>query len=280
MKSMQDKVLDFLYNTVWGRKLLRLLIDRKVSACVGRLLDSSLSKVLIQPFLNKSGIDMSEYEVHDYQSFNDFFTRKIKKEKRPIEQSAQCLISPCDGAALVLPIDEDAVFHIKRSTYTVERLLRSKALAKRYRGGTAVILRLEVSDYHRYCHVDSGVVSEYRTIPGVFHTVQPIAVENHPVFHENTREYCMLRSDNFKDIIVMEVGALLVGRIVNDKTRHQVRRGEEKGRFEYGGSTIVLLLEKDAVSQDSWKKDMVERSAAGMETSVKMGEVLAEVAKH
>lgn len=272
MKNAQDTILKFLYNTVQGRRILKLLVCPQISRLAGRILDGKLSVCLIQPFIQRTGIDMSEYEKQTYHSFNEFFTRKIKKHKRPIELAKNCLISPCDGAALVLPIDKNSVFHIKKSNYTVARLLKSRRLAEKYQGGTAVVLRLAVHDYHRYCYVDDGIISQYRTIPGIFHTVQPLANEVYPIYHENTREYCTLHSENFKDIIVMEVGALLVGRIVNDKGRGIVKRGQEKGRFEYGGSTVILLLEKN---QLTWDDRLLENSSKGEETPVKMGEVLA-----
>lgn len=274
MKNVQDKTLEFLYKNTLGRAVLNILVQPQVSRLAGRFLDSELSTCLIKPFRKSAGIDMSDYERQTYHSFNEFFARKIKKRKRPITMDKNCFISPCDSAALVLPIDEDSMFSIKKSNYTVARLLRSKKLAKKYQGGTAVILRLAVHDYHRYCYVDDGVITQYRTIPGIFHTVQPLANEYVSVYHENTREYCTLHSENFGDMIVMEVGALLVGRIVNDKSRGLVKRGEEKGRFEYGGSTIVLLVEKDAVK---WNEELLMNSSKGQETPVKMGEVLGKI---
>lgn len=273
MKNVQDKTLEFLYKTVPGRGILKVLVNPFVSRLAGSFLDTRLSNLLIAPFIRSAGIDMSEYEKQEYHSFNEFFTRKIKRSRRPVDMSENALISPCDGAALVLPLDEKSMFHIKKSHYTVRQLLKSRRLAEKYQGGTAVVIRLAVHDYHRYCYVDDGIITQYRTIPGIFHTVQPLANEYYPVYHENTREYCTLHSEHFKDVIVMEVGALLVGRIVNDKSRGIVRRGEEKGRFEYGGSTVVLLFEKDTVE---WKKELLENSAAGQETPVKMGEVLGK----
>lgn len=269
--SMQDKMSGFLYETVVGRGILKALVCPSVSRIAGKFLDTKLSTVLIKPFLKSTKIDMSEYEKCEYKSYNDFFTRKVKKELRPVDYTKENLISPCDGAALLIPIEKDATFSIKKSQYNVHRLLRSKKLAEKYQGGMAVVLRLAVDNYHRYCYVDDGVISKYREIKGVFHTVQPIANDYYPIYHENTREYCILHSENFQDIVVMEVGALLVGRIVNDKSRGMVKRGEEKGRFEFGGSTVILLLEKDVVN---WREDIVERSKEGKETPVKMGEVI------
>lgn len=271
MSKLQEGMLTFLYETIPGRFVLKGLVKPGISKFAGTLLDCKWSTILIRPFIKSNEIDMSEYEKKQYCSYNDFFCRKILADKRPIATEENQLISPCDSSALVLPLTRDGVFHIKRSQYNLKRLLRSEKLAKRYEGGTAVVLRLDVTDYHRYCYIDDGYVSSTRRIDGKFHTVKPIASDYVPVYHENTREYCMLRSVNFKDVIVMEVGALLVGRIVNEETHRKVMRGQEKGHFEFGGSTIILLFQKDAVS---WREDLLKQSQAGLETPVKMGEVI------
>lgn len=271
MNGLQDKLLDFLYGSIVGRQVLKILIRPGVSKMAGRFLDCRLSVCLIKHFIRANHLDLSDYERCRYHSFNDFFTRKVKEGARPVEHAPDCLISPCDAAAMALPIDGTSTFSIKKADYTVRRLLRSRKAAKEFMGGTALILRLSVSDYHRYCYVDDGSIAYYRTIPGVFHTVMPIANEYYPVYHENTREYCLLHSDHFGDMIVMEVGALLVGRIVNEKVCGRVRRGEEKGYFEFGGSTIVLLLKKGVVQ---WDEKLLDKSKNGEETPVKMGEVL------
>jgi len=127
----------------------------------------------------------------------------------------------------------------------------------------------QFDDYHRYCYIDSGKKSRNYRIKGVLHTVNPIAHESVHVFKENTREYSVLFSENFGKILLMEVGALLVGKIVNYHDEAYVKRGEEKGRFEFGGSTIIVCLEKGRAVID---KDIMENSLNGIETLVKMGE--------
>ena len=154
--------------------------------------------------------------------------------------------------------------------YTLERLLKNKKLAERYLGGYAVILRLTVDDYHHYCYVADGEKSPDVKIPGVFHTVNPAANDVCQIYHENTREYCLLKTEQFGTIAMMEVGAMMVGKITNLKPGAcEVKKGEEKGYFEFGGSTIVLLLQHGKVRMDS---DLIENSENGYETIVRMGE--------
>ena len=265
----QDKALAFLYQTRIGRGLLAVLVKPWISSAAGRFLDSSASRWLIGPFMKKSGIDLSEYEMEDYRSFNEFFTRKIKPECRKTDKEEAHLIAPCDSKLSVYTISQGARFVIKDTEYSMESLLRNRKLARHYEGGQLLVFRLAVDDYHRYCYVDDGLKSKNYRIPGIFHTVNPLANDVFPIYKENTREFSVLKSKNFGRILMMEVGALLVGRIVNYHERQEVKRGEEKGRFEFGGSTVILCLEKDRAVID---EDILLNSFRGSETAVKIGE--------
>lgn len=265
----QDKMLAFLYQTRVGRGMLRLLIKPWVSVAAGKFLDSALSRCLIKPFVKRSGIDLSEYQMEKYHSYNEFFTRKIKPECRKIDERNAHLIAPCDSKLSVYPISENARFVIKNTEYSMVSLLKNQLLAKYYEGGQLLVFRLAVDDYHRYCYVDNGSKSKNYRIPGVFHTVNPLANDVYPIYKENTREFSVLKSENFGRILMMEVGALLVGRIVNYHEKKDVKRGEEKGRFEFGGSTVILCLEKDRAVID---EDILLNSSRGIETAVKLGE--------
>lgn len=261
----QDKLLSFLYTNILGRMLLKPLIQPQVSKLAGRYLSSAHSKWLISKFIERNEINMDIYEECDYSSFNDFFTRKIKPDCRPVPEDLDVLISPCDCLATVYPIQENTTFSIKNTEYTLRSLLRSPRLAKRFRGGYAYVLRLTVEDYHRYLYSVSGKQSKNYHIDGTFHTVNPIANDYLPIYKENTREYTVIRSKEFGDVLQMEVGALLVGKISNHKQSTVVTRGEEKGFFEYGGSTIVVLTQKDRVTPRS---DLLTNSKNGYETKV------------
>ena len=261
----QDKLLSFLYTNIFGRMLLKPLIQPQVSKLAGRYLSSAHSKWLISKFIERNEINMDIYEECDYSSFNDFFTRKIKPDCRPVPEDLDVLISPCDCLATVYPIQENTTFSIKNTEYTLRSLLRSPRLAKRFRGGYAYILRLTVEDYHRYLYSVSGKQSKNYHIDGTFHTVNPIANDYLPIYKENTREYTVIHSKEFGDVLQMEVGALLVDKISNHKQSTVVTRGEEKGFFEYGGSTIVVLTQKGRVTPRS---DLLTNSKNGYETKV------------
>ena len=260
--------LEFLYKTAAGRIILRPLVSRPVSVLSGKLMDSKASKVLIRSFAKKNGIRVEDYEVDNVRCFNDFFCRKIKEGLRPLSDDPTHLISPCDGLLSVHKISSDTVLSVKQSEFTISGLLQDETLAESFNGGYALVFRLCVDHYHRYIYFDSGNQADNKRIDGIYHTVRPVALEQFPVFVQNTREYVDLDTDNFGKAVQMEVGAMLVGRIVNEKTSAcEVTRGEEKGHFEYGGSTIIVLIQKDRANID-------DRFLNNTETPVVMGQVI------
>ncbi|MBR1824521.1 MAG: phosphatidylserine decarboxylase [Ruminococcus sp.] len=265
----QNKLLKKLYGSVGGRIMLKTLTAPVLSRAVGRFMDSGLSEPLIKPFIRKSGIDTSEYVMDGVHSYNSFFTRKVKPSKRPVDYAPDHLISPCDSKLTVYKIGRNSIFRIKGSRYRVSDLLQNQFLADRFRGGYCLIFRLEVNDYHRYCYIDNCTKTDNTFIQGELHTVNPIALERYNIYKRNSREYTVMHTDNFGDVVQVEVGAMLVGRIVNHHGECAVRRGDEKGMFQFGGSTIVMLFQKDSITVDS---DILRNSANGDETVVKYGE--------
>ena len=265
----ESAALRFLYGTVAGRLVLKLLCTRGLSRLCGCFLDSGASKPLIRPFVRRHGIDLSEYVDEDFKSFNEFFSRKIKEGRRPVVQDAPALIAPCDGLLSAYRVSEDTVIPVKQSGYTISSLLGGGSVSKNYQNGICLVFRLCVDHYHRYCYIDSGVKGENVFLPGKLHTVRPVALEKFPVFTENCREYTVIKTENFGEAVQMEVGAMLVGKIKNHHGPGNVRRGEEKGMFLYGGSTVIVLLEE---GRAHLPEELYQATENRTETPVKMGQ--------
>ena len=265
----QDRMLEWMYGTPIGRVLVKLMIRPRVSRAAGWLLDRRISALAVEPFIRKNRISMVDFEERRFTSFNDFFTRRLKPGRRPVDREACHLIAPCDSKLTVYPIEPDFRFWVKGTEYTLGGLLQNEVLARNFLGGTLLLFRLTVGDYHRYAYPDDGFIGQSVRIQGVYHTVNPAAASRYPIYRENTREYALLKSENFGTILQMEVGAAMVGRIVNGPGERQVVRGEEKGRFEFGGSTVILLLQKDAAALDA---DIVQNTREDVETVVQLGQ--------
>lgn len=272
-EKSENSFLGFLYNTALGRFFLKPLKSRTVSKIAGKFLDSRLSKSLIKGFVKKNNINLDDFYSDSFRCFNDCFSRRIKEGLRPIDESPDALISPCDSLLTAYKINDDTRLTVKGVEYSVSDLLQNGELSSEFCGGVCLVFRLCVNHYHRYVYFDSGNKGENLFIKGKLHTVRPIALAAGPVFRENCREYTVMNTDNFGKAVQIEVGAMLVGKIKNHHGEHTFTRGEEKGTFLYGGSTIILLLKSDAAEVDEKFFLATER---GEEIDVKMGEKIGE----
>lgn len=262
----ESKINVFLYTTKLGRILLKIIVLPFISKIAGIYQNSIFSKNMISKFIKNNHINMNDYEKKDYKSFNDFFTRKIKEGKRKINDDKYNLISPCDAKLKVYKLTKNLVFNIKNSKYTLNDLIDSN-IKLDMDNAYALVFRLCVDDYHRYSYIDSGYQEENNHIKGVLHTVRPIATNNLNVFTQNEREWTTLHTETFGDVIEIEVGALMVGKIVNEHSNYEFIKGEEKGYFKFGASTIILIINNVNIDDD-----ILFNSANNIETIVKLGE--------
>ena len=262
-KEYQDKTLRFLYHTVFGRFLLWLIVARPwFSNLKTRYYHSPKSKKEIVPFIKKYGI--AEDDSETYKTFNDFFTRKKNLTFKKVNENI--IVSPADSKMQYFNITEDLILHIKNSYYNIADILDNKEKAKQFSGGTCLVFRLCIDDYHRYHFVDNGKVIHTKKVAGKLHTIRSIS-EKYKVFSHNSREISILETENFGTIAQIEIGALLVGKINNHK-KEKFKKYEEKGYFEFGGSTIVLLFKE----QIKFDKDIEKANVDGYETKVSVGE--------
>ena len=269
-KSPKSAVI--LYRSIIGTIVLAIATRKTISKISSLYMNSKYSKKNIEKFIKKNNIDMRDYPKKEYTSFNDFFSRKIKQGKRNFSKKDDDLCSVADSKLLVYDVSENLEMIIKGKTYTVKELLRDKELSLEYKNGVCLVFRLTVDDYHRYSFMDKGFIEKQKKINGILHTVGPIAFKKYKVFKENQREYSILETDNFGKVVQMEVGALMVGKIVNHDIQ-QFNRGDEKGYFLFGGSTIILLFKENIIKIDS---DILYNSKRGIETKVKLGEVIGK----
>lgn len=261
----------FAYENPVGRALTKAILCRSfVSNLYAAWQKSRLSKGKVRKFVAQYHISLDDCTAQEFPNFNAFFTRQ---RKNYVNQTAENeLPAIADSKLTALPIDKNRVFTVKGVPYTAAELLENEKLAAEYAGGICLIFRLSPDDYHRYVYPDAGTQEKTVAIKGVLHSVNPIA-GSLGVYRRNARHYTVLHTAHFGDIVQMEVGALLVGKICNhNETAGSFAKLQEKGYFEYGGSTVILLLKKDAVTVDA---DILQYSAKGIETKVKIGERIA-----
>lgn len=272
-----EKYLNWIYSSPVGMGLLETIVKKKLfSSLYGSYCSSSLSKKKVNQFIKEFSINMDEYEnnAEDFKSFNDFFIRKVKKTSRPIDMNKNSLVSLGDGKILAYEnIHLDKVIQVKGYTYSLRELINDNDAANKYENGICIVLRLCPTDYHRFHFIDSGICTETNKIKGNYYSVNPVALEKVPrLFCENKREWSIFHSDNFGDVLYVEVGATCVGSIIQTYSPNQrVERGSEKGYFKFGGSTVILFLEPNKAFID---EDIINHTKEGIETSVLLGETI------
>lgn len=272
-KVAGEAYLKWLYYNPIGKLATKTIIkNRFLSEYYGKKMKSSDSKFNIPTFVDKFGINLEESQEQYFDSFNDFFIRKLKPEARPIDKAHNSLVSPADGKILAFQnINDTTSFFAKGKQFDLKSFFEGKDIYKDFSDGTMLIIRLCPTDYHRYHFPVDGFVGEDIKIDGEYLSVSPYAVkQNIDIYFNNKRAYLVIKSDLFGKVVMAEIGATMVGSIIQTyKENSSVKKGDEKGYFEFGGSTTILFFEKNMVKID---EDILTNSKNGLETSVLMGE--------
>jgi len=249
---------------------------RFFSRLYGLIQKSPFSKKKVKPFIKKFGVDEKEFllPVDSFKSFNDFFIRKLKKEARPIEVGDKVAILPADGRYLVYPNIEMADgFLVKGKKFSLEELFLDKDLAKKYQNGTMVIARLCPTDYHRFHFPCDCIPSASIEIHGKLDSVNPLALQRRiEIFSHNKRAYTLLDTTHFGQVAFFEIGAMCVGAIHNTyKAGSVCKKGDEKGYFSFGGSSLLIFFEPNKIVLD---EDLLAASQEKREVLGLMGQSL------
>lgn len=282
---MEEKVyggafVERCYSTGAGRFLTdRLLASASLSRFYGALQSARFSSGKVPRFIRDFSIPMEEYEEKAFTSFNDFFIRKFRGAARPFAVDAR-LPAFAEGRYLAFEKVEDSLrFPLKGARVTATELLGNTEDSKAFEGGPLLIARLCPVDYHRFHFPDDGIVEKTYRVPGRFHSVNPVALKGiEGVFRINERQVTILSTQNFGRVAYIEVGALMVGRIVQSHPAAiagsgPFKRGEEKGYFLFGASTVILLGTPGSFVPDP---DLVLRTKEETESFVRLGEGISK----
>ena len=272
--------LRFAYENPVGRMALELFVKRRLfSRWYGWRMDRPASRSRVLPFIEKYGLDASEFTdpPESFATFNEFFFRKLKPASRPIDAAANSVVFPADGRHLGFQdvSQADGIF-VKGQKFDLPELLGDPTLAERYRHGTLVLSRLCPVDYHRFHFPAAGVPGETRPLGGPLYSVSPVALRrNISYLWQNKRTLTLLETAELGTVIVMEIGATNVGSIQQTFTpRQAVAKGSEKGYFAFGGSSTLTIFEPGRVKLSD---DLVRESGQQRELYARMGDVMGAV---
>lgn len=278
-KVYGDKAVKWLYNSSLGKLISPIAASSMVSKFYGALQSSKLSQRKIKPFIENFHIDMEDYEPQEgysfedgpgYRDFNHFFIRRFKYGKRSFPREPTYLGAPSEARYFAYEkIDEDEKIPVKGSFLTPKALIDNEKWNETFKDGPLLLARLCPVDYHRFHFPDKGRVIDEFTNHGELHSVNPIALKKRPdIFCRNERVVTIIETECFGKMAYIEIGATMVGKIVQNYEGPYFKRGQEKGYFLFGGSTVVLIGEKGKWVPDS---DLIDYTKKGMETYLKLG---------
>jgi phosphatidylserine decarboxylase len=283
-KVYGDWFIRFLYCSVAGRKVGRIFTNKYFSKTYGALQDRPASHSKVRPFIEKFKVNIDEYQpgskpaadIRDsYQTFNEFFIRKFQPNQRSFVTEPHRMPAFAEARYVGFDaIDKDKLYPVKGNFLHAKDLVGNQQVSKIFEGGPLLIARLCPVDYHRYHYPDNGRVLDQFRVPGAYDSVNPLALKyKNQIFIKNERHVSILETENFGRLAYIEVGAICVGKIVQSHPwDKQFSRGDEKGYFLFGGSTVVLLGEKGA-----WKpsQDILDNTARSIETYLHLGSEVA-----
>lgn len=276
-----EKWLRWTYGGPGGNTALELLVKRAfVSRYYGWRMTRKFSAKDVLPFVVKYDLNVDEFAKSPFSfiNFNDFFYRALKPGARPLAapDDDRVAVLPADGRHLAFPnVDAATGFYAKGQRFNLAAFLGDEALAREFAGGAMLISRLCPVDYHRFHFPVAGTPGEARLINGWLYSVSPIALRrNLNYLWENKRMITLVDSPQFGRVAVCEIGATMVGSIAQSYvTGRAVKKGAEKGLFKFGGSCVITLFAPGRIRFDA---DLVEQSAANLETYALMGQRLGE----
>ncbi|CUM62775.1 uncharacterized protein PRCAT00000332001 [Priceomyces carsonii] len=273
-----------LYNGLDKAKSKRVrILLKKMSIKQGAKFDSPQLKNDIQSFIKFHKLDMSDCLEPDptkYATFNDFFYRKLKEGARPLEaaENRNVVVSPTDCRCTAFTSVKSATrLWIKGRNFSVAKLFNGNFNNLEHtdlyeqENCSIGIFRLAPQDYHRFHSPVDGKITKIKHIEGEYYTVNPMAIRSKlDVFGENVRILIEIETKEFGPVVMVAVGAMMVGSIVLTKGENEtVSRGEEVGYFKFGGSTILLLFQSSKFSFDSY---LINNSNSCIETLLRVGQ--------
>jgi phosphatidylserine decarboxylase len=263
--------LEFLYGNTFGKLLLEhVLTRRSFNRLYGLMKRTRRSRGHIQGFIETLGVDTTEIEkpIDAYTSIDEFFSRKLRPGTRPVDQNPDHLLSPCDGRVLAWQCLKEGELSVKNTRTTIPELIGDAALAKVFATPAVLLVRLAAADYHR-CHFPAdGIASAPRGVGKKLHSVHPIALEKGAPSYANYRMVTRIETDAFGPLLIIEVGALTVGSIMQTFTAGKVTRGQEKSYFRFGGSAVLMLAQQNRIAFDD---DLIRSTIEGFESRVRVG---------
>jgi phosphatidylserine decarboxylase len=271
-----ESILNFLHANPIGKFLMNHIFSSRLSNQVINLYNyTKMSRQDIGSFVDKYRIDSDELEkpLKEFKNFGEFFIRRLKPGTRPFDDTANSIIAPCDCLiqSINLDIGESTRFMVKGGTFLLEELVEDSTLAARFKGGSLIVFYLAPYNTHHFVYPVSGKLTRHYRLGKKYFSVNSISIKNgfNPFF-QNRRDVSLILTDEQVPVLMVEVGGFYAGRIIQENIEPGSKlKGDQKGYFELGGSTVVMTFPKGKINLD---EDLLGMEKDGVATLLKQGE--------
>lgn len=275
-----DAFLKWAYGNPLGKLTVELMVKRAFfSSFYGWWMSRKATAKKVKPFVDKFQLDPDTFAkpVDAFESFNDFFSRTLKPEVRPVDDRSNAIVFPADGRHLGFQdLSKVASVFVKGQSFDLKTLLGDTELADRYRHGSAVLSRLCPTDYHRFHFSVEGIPGDAQVINGSLYSVNPMALrQNLGYLWQNKRVITRVSTETCGEVLIMEIGATNVGSVIQTYSpNNPVCRGDEKGMFRFGGSATMTFYEPGKVKLT---EDLIQHSSQATELYAHMGDIMGSI---
>lgn len=284
-KVYGDGAINFLYDNPVGKLVSGVITSSVVSCIYGELQNMNFTKNKVPGFVKDYQIELDDFLPSEgrslddpYGSFNEFFIRRFKEGKRVFNNEPNIMSAFSEARYFGYEsISDSDTIPVKGKFLNSKELLQNIKWEETFKDGPLLLARLCPVDYHRFHYPLDGEVIDYYKIGGGYHSVNPIALKKkNDIFSTNIREVTILETKEFGKLAYVEVGATMVGRIVQSSDLKSFNRGDEKGYFLFGGSTVIVIGEKGKWSPSD---DIVTNTKNGIETYIHLADSVATTGK-
>ncbi|KUM56295.1 hypothetical protein ACN42_g10921 [Penicillium freii] len=257
---------------------MRLYMHRK-NVKAGRDEGTPASKQQINSFVDFYKIKMDDFEPSDtsaYATFEDFFVRAHKSGSRPIfaEDDPSRAVVVADSRVVVYEtVEQSKKLWIKGLDFSITNLVMDTRLGAQFENGAVASFRLSPQDYHRYHSPVTGKIKLFRSMPGDYYQVDPVAIRSDiDILGRNARDYLVIETEHLGNVLFVAIGATDVGSVrIHDRWQtagNEIQKGEELGIFQFGGSSIIVAFQSGRISFD---EDLLSLSQEAIAVDVEVG---------
>ena len=263
----RDRTAHWLFASKMGRFTNRIISLPQFSQWIALYAKSSFSRTKISSFRREFQINDTDFVDSNYKTLNEYFIRSFKPGARVFASASDEFASPAEGYAIAATSE---FLPVKGITANASALLSRQP---QFLISCSCSIRLTPKEYHRFHFPMDGEIVDQYEVDGKLYSINPTTLAYEPnLFIRNKRLVLHLKFKSGNQCYLILIGATYIGSVISHKKKgDRFRKGDEAGFFEFGGSTAVILFDKNF----SLNEQVLAHSSQSIESFIELGTALA-----